>query len=236
MMMAGGLPVSLEAAAESGTIWGGVYTAAQAARGQEVYSQQCSRCHREDLTGAGGVLIGNHFMDQWREDSLNSFYKILRQTMPANAPASLSEKQYLDIVAYVLQMNEFPAGEKELTPDVVARVRIEGKEGPAPVPDFSLVEVVGCLAQKPDGSWIVTNATEPVRTRVPGVSTPEELQVLKDRPLGSHTFTLLDFAGVQEHPVKGWKVDAKGFLIRKPGDDRINPSALQMVTPTCAGK
>ncbi len=221
---------------ENKSIWAGVYTAAQASRGQAIYAGECSRCHRDDLSGAGGVLIGNHFMDQWREDSLKNFFTTLRQTMPANAPSSLSEQEYLDIVAYVLQMNDFPAGEKELTGETVASIRIEGKGGAAPVPDFSLVEIVGCLAQKADGSWMVTNASEPVRTRVPGNSTAAELESVKGKPLGNHTFGLLDFEGVQDHPVKGWKVEVKGLLIRKPGDDRLNPSSLQMVAPECSAR
>jgi mono/diheme cytochrome c family protein len=221
---------------EGKNIWEGVYTDAQAARGEAVYSMQCSRCHRDDLSGEGGILIGSHFMQEWSEDSLVGFYKALRRTMPANAPGSLSEPDYLAIVAYVLRKNEFPSGGKELTADAVPAIRVEGKDGPAPVPDFSLVEVVGCLSQQADGSWMVTNASEPVRTRDPKDSPAEALSTLKAKPGGAHTFTLLDFSGVQENPLKNQKVEVKGFLIRKPGDDRINPSSVLKVSPVCGGK
>jgi mono/diheme cytochrome c family protein len=220
---------------EGKNIWGGVYTDAQAARGEAVYSMQCSRCHRDDLSGADGVLIGSRFMQEWSEDSLGSFYKTLRQTMPANAPGSLSERDYLAIVAYVLQKNEFPSGGEDLTADAVPVIRVEGKNGPAPVPDFSLVEVVGCLSQKADGSWMVTNASEPVRTRDPKDSPAEALPALKAKPGGAHTFTLLDPSSVQANPVKDQKVEVKGFLIRKPGDDRINPSSVLTLSPACGG-
>ena len=35
--------------------------------------------------------------------------------MPQEAPASLSREQYADILAYILHMNGYPAGEKELS-------------------------------------------------------------------------------------------------------------------------
>lgn len=222
---------AVAAAQEGKSVWRGVYTDAQAADGRDVYSVHCSRCHKDDLTGSGGTLIGSHFMSEWSEDSLGSFYKILRQTMPANAPGSLSERDYLAIIAYVLQKNEFPAGAQPLTVNEVSSIRIESKNGPGPVPDFSLVETVGCLGQKPDGSWMVTGATEPIRTRDPKDSPADELPGLKARPAGSHTFSLLDFGGVQDHPMKDQKVEVKGFLIRRPGDDRINPSSVLMLGP-----
>jgi mono/diheme cytochrome c family protein len=218
---------------EGKSVWGGVYTDAQATRGEAVYAMQCSRCHRDDLSGAGGVLIGSHFMQEWSEDSLGSFYKTLRQTMPANAPGSLSDPEYLFLVAYVLQKNEFPSGAKELTADALPAIRVEGKDGPAPVPDFSLVEVVGCLGQKADGSWMLTNASEPIRTRDPKDSPADQLPALVAKPEGAHTFTLLDFSSVQAKPVKGQKAEVKGFLIRKPGDDRINPSSVLTLGSAC---
>jgi len=218
---------------EGKSVQQGAYSSAQAAHGKAVYLDQCSRCHREDLTGASGVLIGSHFMQEWSQDSVGSFYKIMRQTMPANAPGSLSQADYLAIVAYVLQMNEFPAGQKELTADDMANIRIEGKEGPAPVPDFSLVVIVGCMGQKADGSWVVTKASEPVRTRDPGDPGADEMQALKAQAFGSHTFGLLDFSGVQPHPEKDKKVEVKGLLIRKPGDDKLNPSSVKTVAESC---
>ena len=232
-----GAAASAVAAPPAGaSIWQGVYTKAQAARGASSYADQCARCHRDDLTGYNSVLIGDRFMQQWSEDSLNSFFSIVRQTMPRNAPSSLSDPVYLDIVAYVLQMNDFPDGQQELTADTVGSIRVESKGGPAPVPDFALVEVVGCLTQAPDKSWIVTKASEPVRTRNPNDSTDAELQAVRTKPFGTHTFHLLDFSGVQANPVNGQKVEVKGLLIRKPGDDRLNPSSVKPMAAGCTGQ
>ena len=38
----------------------------------------------------------------------------IRTTMPQGAPASLSPQAYVDIVAYMLQVNDYPAGDVEL--------------------------------------------------------------------------------------------------------------------------
>jgi mono/diheme cytochrome c family protein len=222
--------VSGAAWAQTGaTVWDGVYTPSQAERGALVYATECARCHRDDLGGYNGALIGNRFMDRWREDSLESFYNLTRNTMPRNAPQSLSEEAYLDVVAYVLKANAFPSGEKELTRTNLPVTRVQAKNGPAPVPDFALVSVIGCLTQGADGTWIVTNASEPVRTRNPKDAGPEEKKELAAKAFGSHTFRLLDPSSVQANPPKGDKVEAKGFLIRKPGDDSLNPTSLQSV-------
>jgi len=80
------------------TVWTGVYTAEQAKRGEAAYGAQCSRCHRDDLSGYTG-LKGSKFIDNWREDSLGSLWTRISKTMPAGAPGTLKESEYLDILA-----------------------------------------------------------------------------------------------------------------------------------------
>ena len=134
-------------------------------------------------------------------------------------------------------MNAFPEGAEELKPDTLVTIRVVGKEGPAPVPNFALVQVVGCLAQGSDNSWILSDASEPVRTRNPKESTESELKVSAATPLGEQTFRLLDVDYVRsgftaaEH--KGHKMEAKGFLIRNPGDLRLSTTWLEMLESSC---
>ena len=220
-------------AQEKRTVWDGVFTPEQATRGQAEYARACAGCHRDDLAGYNSALVGAKFMDRWREDSLFSFGDLVLRTMPRNSPASLSQSRYSDIVAYVLQFNGFPAGTKELAWDDLRPIRIEAKAGPQEVPNFSLVTVVGCLSRDGDGTWVVGQASEPVRTREPKDSTLEERKSLAAKPLGKHVFHLLDPAGVQSNPPAGHKVEAKGFLIRQPSGDRLNPTSLQPVADSC---
>jgi mono/diheme cytochrome c family protein len=232
------LPFSPVFAAEGKTVWDGVYTAAQAARGADAYAAECSRCHKEDLSGYRNLLIGERFMDDWREDRLESFFSLVKKTMPRNAPASLSDRDYLDIVAFVLQTNSFPEGARELTAGDLAGIRIEARQGAQTVPNYALVEVVGCLVQSSNGDWAVTEATEPVRTRNPENSPAAELEALKEKPAGAHSFRLLDATVIQVGPPgtplpHDRKVDAKGFLMRKPGEDTINLTSLQPLGTAC---
>ncbi len=225
------------AAEESGndrvTVWKGVYTAAQAARGKAAYQSACSRCHRDDLSGYSEILRGDRFLERWREDNLNSLSARV-QTMPPNAPGSLSESAYADIIAYILQVNQFPSGAVDLKPRDFSRIRVEGKNGPEAVPDFALVEIVGCLQKESEGKWMVSNASEPLRTRNPGPSSVDELQRAAVQQLGSLTFHILDVTSLQPDPHNGQKIRAKGFLMRKPGYDRINVTSLEMVAESCA--
>jgi mono/diheme cytochrome c family protein len=220
-------------AADRKTVWEGAYTADQAKRGETVYATRCARCHREDLSGYGGLLIGDRFMNDWREDTIDSFFTVVKQTMPRDAPSSLPDNDYLDLLAYVLRENTFPAGQKELSLDTMGSFLVQGKNGPEPVPDFALVEVVGCLVPNPAGGWMVKNASEPVRTRNPKESKPEELKSWERKALGAQTFALLDDSSIHAADLKGRKVDAKGLLIRKPGNDKLNPTSLQGLTGAC---
>lgn len=153
--------------------------------------------------------------------------------MPFDDPSTLSDDVYIDIVAYLLQVNAFPAGTDELKPVGLERIKIVAKEGPGTVPSFALVHVVGCLAQNADKTWALTNSTEPVRTSSPEASSGDELKASEARPLGTETLRLLSLYPNPE-PHKGHKVEVKGLLIRMPNETRINVSTWQVVAASCA--
>ena len=143
--------------------------------------------------------------------------------MPFDDPATLTDDVYLDSVAYVLQYNGFPAGEADLDPERLAGIRIQGRDGPGPVPSFALVQVVGCLtaAAAAGGDWMLTGSTEAVRTRDPAASDAEALAALAEGASGTATFSLMSvYPDPAEHA--GHRMEVKGFLIRRPDGDRIN--------------
>jgi mono/diheme cytochrome c family protein len=89
----------------------GVYTAAQAARGKDIYAGNCRSCHTpETHTGATFNAI-------WNRRPLADLYSFIRERMPKNDPGSLSDQEYADVLAYVLLMNRMPAGRVELSSD-----------------------------------------------------------------------------------------------------------------------
>ena len=101
------------------TVWGGIFTEEQAQRGMDRYQQECSPCHLDDLLGDGiaPALVGSPFSFRWSDLSVGDMLVAIRTTMPQGAPASLSSQAYVDIVSYLLQRNEFPAGDTELPTD-----------------------------------------------------------------------------------------------------------------------
>jgi mono/diheme cytochrome c family protein len=216
--------------AASRTVWDGVYTAAQAARGKAAYGLHCASCHRDDLTGYDGLLHGRRFMDKYREASLHLLFEKTKTTMPRNAPASLSDQAYTDVVSYVLKVNGFPAGASELQVDALDAVRLIGKSGPEPVPEFSLVQIVGCLVRRED-AWMVTSATEPARTGKPQ-PTEEEIAATEPPVLGSGTVRLLVSAGSSPSKYENRVVEVRGFLFGRPLT-RLNPTSIQSIGPSC---
>jgi quinoprotein glucose dehydrogenase len=107
----------------------GVYTAEQAARGRAVYNTHCAECHMADLAGHeyAGALAGYGFQLKWQDAPLADLLGRMRG-MPLGRPGSLTAQEYVDILAYALQKNGYPAGTVELTGAVVARwpqIRIE---------------------------------------------------------------------------------------------------------------
>jgi len=108
----------------------GVYEAAQATRGSAAYAEACSACHAADLRGDSNApsLVGVSFLFVWENRSLDELFTTIRTRMPTNAPNSLQATTYLDVLAYILEANGFPAGEAEITadPDRLARILITG--------------------------------------------------------------------------------------------------------------
>jgi mono/diheme cytochrome c family protein len=97
------------------TLWDGVYTEAQAARGKEAYMKACAECHMPDLAGHeyAGALAGFGFQLKWEDASLAEVYGRIR-SMPLGRGGTLPGQEYLDITSYVLQANGYPAGAREL--------------------------------------------------------------------------------------------------------------------------
>jgi mono/diheme cytochrome c family protein len=215
------------------TVWQGVYTDAQATRGQSEYMTHCARCHRDDLSAYNDILKGRRFMEKYRESSLHLLFDKTKTTMPRGAPATLSDNAYVDIVSYLLKVNEFPSGAQELRVEDLTKIQLVGKDGPAQVPDFALVRVVGCLTASPsDGAWMLSHSTDPVRTGNPQPVAGER-EVSEALPLGARTYRLLVSAAYAPEPRKGHRVEVRGFLIRRPTEVRLNITSLETLDPSC---
>lgn len=116
---------SLVGLAQGKTAGEGVYSAEQAARGAEAYEKACASCHMADLRGEGfaPALNGDAFALRWETGKLGDLFKIVKGTMPADSPNSLTAGQYADIVAFMLKANGYPAGQAlSESPDASAQI------------------------------------------------------------------------------------------------------------------
>lgn len=98
------------------------FTAAQAKRGAEFYSGSCALCHGDRLDDGefGPALKGQPHTDYWRGKNAADVLTYMNSMMPPTSPGSLGGQAYADIMAYMLQAEGAPAGDKELPSDPVA--------------------------------------------------------------------------------------------------------------------
>jgi len=86
----------------------GVYTDAQATRGENLFKEQCASCH------APGDFTSDDFLKKWTGKPLHELFSTVSETMPMDSPGTLKPPQYADLVSYILKLNKFPAGQDEL--------------------------------------------------------------------------------------------------------------------------
>jgi mono/diheme cytochrome c family protein len=129
----------------SRTVADGVYTDAQAARGQATYEAQCRACHGATLGGGlGPPLAHAGFLRVWDQRPLLELVDKIQQTMPATSPGTLSRAQATDLAAYLLKASAFRAGPAELRPDDTLRqIALVAPPGTAP----AVAAPPGTLAQ-----------------------------------------------------------------------------------------
>jgi len=215
------------------TVLDGVFTAAQAKRGGAVYDERCASCH-DGADVDGPPLTGAPFIERWREDTLAGLFEFMKTAMPQSAPGSLSSAAYLDILAYLLDENDYPPGPRELTTALVDSTLLVGPSGPQPLPSGALVSVVGCLTQTTSREWTVSRAAHPARVRVGNDITAAEATSAAGAALGTDTFALQNVGdGGTPLPGEGHKVLVKGALSQRAAERRIHVTAARSVGATC---
>jgi mono/diheme cytochrome c family protein len=104
------LVITLGAAAQK-SVKAGVYTAAQADRGQSVYRSKCASCH------APNRFTDDFFYQSFAGKPLWEMFDVISDSMPEDNPGSLKKEEYADVIAYLLKLNNFPAGTTDLPID-----------------------------------------------------------------------------------------------------------------------
>jgi uncharacterized protein len=191
-------------------IWSGVYTAAQAERGRSNFEKSCSNCHNSDLSGSvrAPALRGDGFLKNWANNTVNTLFIKLRDSMPATYPESVPDTEKIDILAYLLEANGFPAGKAELplNQKELETIPIVQKGGQV-VSNFASVSLAGCLMPG-SNHW--------------SLATP-----------AAGTFDLLGTARFQPESHTGQEVEAHGLLYRDSGRSLLNLISLETTGTGC---
>lgn len=86
----------------------GIYSQEQADRGKQVYVRVCSQCHPLDW-------YQGDIMRAWEGAPIYNFYQLVSTSMPQSNPGSLPRRDYVDMLAYILELNGMPPGEESLS-------------------------------------------------------------------------------------------------------------------------
>ena len=103
-----GLAVADAAPADDAGSGNSFFTIGQARRGSGLFRDNCVSCH------ASSEFTGSSFQRRWRNRAVGDIYEFILYSMPDDNPGGLPEQTYADIIAYMLDLNDFPAGDTEL--------------------------------------------------------------------------------------------------------------------------
>jgi mono/diheme cytochrome c family protein len=133
---------ALQTQAAERSVWDGVYTQAQADRGEQAYKLSCGYCHKDDLSGgffddgngrapalAGARAFDSSFEKRWAGVTVGEMVIDIGTAMPQQDPGSLPPETYIDIISFLLSKNGVPAGARELPADLQAlqSIRVTAK-------------------------------------------------------------------------------------------------------------
>jgi len=136
-----------------------------------------------------------------------------------------------------------------------AGIRAQQPESDLSKPKVPIVSVVGCAGRTAEGTWMLTNATDGIESKVLFVSA-NEIEEAKKKALGNNRYTLVgtpEFLTKEEllkHGQRaeftrpavanatgqlqdGRKLMVKGLLITAPNEKRLNLVAVQQLADTC---
>jgi PQQ-dependent dehydrogenase (s-GDH family) len=110
------------------------FTAAQVAAGKRAYDASCAVCHGSTMTNGtfGTPLAGEYLRKKWLGRTVEAFFD-KSKTMPPASPASLTDKVYADILAYIFEVNGLKPGDTELPPSggLLREMRIKLPDSPS---------------------------------------------------------------------------------------------------------
>lgn len=176
----------------------GVYAAEQAARGGQVYRNQCASCHGDALEGSvGPPLAGDGFLAVWSARPVVELVDKIHNTMPLQAPEPLSRQESIDLTAYILEAGDFPAGTEELTDGALAGIvlpTVAPASASAGGGDLSVAPIANLAQLMRAIAFPASNIVFNVQIKEPGAEEPP--------PTGTRPFDFVEW-GDTVYP--GWE-------------------------------
>ena len=103
----------------------GAGLAAQVEAGRSIYSQKGAGCHGGAGEGKAAPAIIGPKQNLSNYENAQKLFNFVSQAMPANAPGSLSQQDYLNVLAFLLQSNGYlKEGAPALTMDVLSGISL----------------------------------------------------------------------------------------------------------------
>ena len=104
----------------------GIYTKAQADGAKKQYDKICADCHAFTVAAKKkpkDLPLGDEpFFETWTGRQLSEMISLIALTMPNDGSAVVTDADAVDLVAYILQQNGYPAGSKPLTKETASAV------------------------------------------------------------------------------------------------------------------
>ena len=230
ILVSGWLLVTVRAADDPAplrSVWSGVFSAEQAARGKAQYAVLCQHCHSPLLTGsqAGPPLRGPGFWKKWEGDTVWALFVKIRDYMPEDTIESVTDEEKLDVLTHILVSNDVTAGtaaDLSLDRQVLDQIVITKDRGSVVSSgNFWEVHVEGCLVRRPGGRW--------------GLDHARAVTVTSNAPVtGALSFTLYNAAPTIAEGRAGYVAQVQGLVFRAPGDDHLSVASLEVTGRPCA--
>ena len=99
-----------------------IFSKQQAKIGASLYKNNCLICHDKKYF--------RPVFKAWDGQSLGTFYLVMSSSMPESNPGSLSQQEYVDILAYILSLNRYSSGEDVLLPstEILNKITISARK------------------------------------------------------------------------------------------------------------
>lgn len=117
---------AMRAAAVQKTTNDGIYSKAQADAAKPQFDKLCAECHAFTVATKKqekDLPLGDEpFLKKWEGRSLDELLTLIVTTMPNDGSAVVNDEETLNLLAYILQRNGYPAGAAPLTKDTASAI------------------------------------------------------------------------------------------------------------------